>query len=79
MKTIRIQTAPFFEMLKNHEKSMWDIFVQMIDGTKQHIYFVNEKDEVMFDFILPATVEDLTKVQEHFSAEFKERLRTLLN
>ena len=79
MKKVNIQADAFFEMLKQHDKSMWEIFAHMIDGTKQHICFVNEKDEVMFDFILPATVEDLTKVQEQFSAEFKERLRTLLN
>lgn len=78
MKNIQIQAKPFFEMLKNSKKSMWEIFAHMVNGKEQEILFM-EKDVVWFTFLLPATVEELDEVKDEFDKKFKIKLKTLLN
>ncbi|MDO5656272.1 MAG: hypothetical protein Q4G27_09045 [Flavobacteriaceae bacterium] len=79
MKQVHIQSDMFFEMLKKHGKSMWEIFSQMINGEAQEIIFLNAQNQMMFSFILPENAEDLEAVRLEFNEKFKEKLRSMLN
>lgn len=79
MKSIQIKAQPFFELLKNNEQSMWSIFSQMIDGEEKDILFLDENDNVLFNFILPKSEEELKEKQEEFTEFFKVKLATWLN
>lgn len=75
IKTIEIQAAAFFEMLKKNDQSMWSIFAQMIDeNQEQLILFFNEKQEEIAHYILPKSLEQLQQDQHIFAASFKEKL-----
>ncbi|MDD3772897.1 MAG: hypothetical protein PHC38_09615 [Weeksellaceae bacterium] len=75
MKIIQIKAEDFFEMLKTHGVSMWDLFKNMIDGEEKQLVFLNEKNEVVAFYQLPKTEEELT---EDFEV-FKESIKTKIN
>jgi hypothetical protein len=74
MKTIQIKAAPFFELLKLKDTSMWEIFAQMISEEEQELVFTNEKDEVLFNYKLPKNIEQLKEDQKIFAKEYAEKL-----
>lgn len=59
MKNIQIKATPFFELLKIKDQSMWDLFAQMIDGEEKELIFLGEEGQVLFSYILPASLEKL--------------------
>ncbi len=74
MKTIHISAEPFFEKLKESDASMWDIFAQMIDGEEKELIFLDEKDEILFNYILPDTFERLQQDRKDFSENYNQLL-----
>ncbi|MGV4528682.1 hypothetical protein [Ornithobacterium rhinotracheale] len=80
MKQIIIQADAFFNLLKEREQSMWEVFSQLIkNGEKQELIFLNDKKEVLFTYILPETLEDLRKDQKVFAQEFIQKLKQMEN
>lgn len=80
MKKIHIQAEPFFNLLKEKNQSMWDIFEQMIQEHEQEIIFINDKQQVLFNYILPNNLDKLKEDQKKFSEEFKNKIaQTYLN
>ncbi|MDG4945086.1 hypothetical protein NMK71_01550 [Weeksellaceae bacterium KMM 9713] len=80
MKKIHIQAEPFFDLLKEKNQSMWDIFEQMIQEHEQEIIFINDKQQVLFNYILPNNLDKLKEDQKKFSEEFKNKIaQTYLN
>lgn len=77
MKKVQIKAEPFFEMLKIRDQSMWEIFAQLLKEEEQELIFTNEKDEILFNYILPNTIEKLKQDQEKFTKEFQEKVRSL--
>lgn len=74
MKTIQIKADDFFELLKTHGVSMWDLFEQMIDGEEKHLFFLNKEQEVIANYILPTSVELLHEDQEVFKNSIADKL-----
>lgn len=74
MKKITIKANDFFELLKLKGESMWDIFAQLIDGEEKEITFVDHKDEYLFHYVLPTTVEKMKEDQVLFSKEYADKL-----
>ncbi|AFL97796.1 hypothetical protein [Ornithobacterium rhinotracheale] len=80
MKQIIIQADAFFNLLKEREQSMWEVFSQLIkNGEKQELIFLNDKKEVLFAYILPETLEELRKDQKVFAQEFMQKLKQMEN
>lgn len=75
MKTIQIKAAQFFELLKMKDTSMWKIFAQMISEQEQELVFVNEKEEVLFTYLLPTSLEKLKEDQKIFAKEYAEKIQ----
>ena len=75
MKTIQIKAAQFFELLKMKDTSMWEIFAQMISEQEQELVFLNEKDEVLFTYLLPTSLEKLKEDQKIFAKEYAEKIQ----
>ena len=67
MKIIQIKASQFFELLKMKDTSMWEIFAQMIDG----------EEKILFNYILPVSLEQLNKDREQFAKEYAEKLSHL--
>ena len=76
MKTIQIKAHDFFDFLKMKDVSMWDIFAQMIDGEEKEIIFMNEQDEVLFNYTLPTTLEKMQEDKKIFVDEFSQKLKS---
>lgn len=74
MKKIQINAAAFFELLKQKDTSMWEIFAQMIDGTEKELIFTEEEQKILFTYILPETIEKLNDDRKVFAAEYAEKL-----
>lgn len=74
MKKITIKANDFFELLKLKGESMWDIFAQIIDGEEKEITFVDDKDEYLFHYVLPTTVEKMREDQILFSKEYADKI-----
>lgn len=75
MKTIQIKAAAFFELLKLKDTSMWEIFAQMMaTEEKQELIFLGEKEEILFRYQLPDTLEQLKQDQSLFAKEYAEKL-----
>lgn len=74
MKYIQIKATPFFELLKTKDQSMWDIFSQMIDGEPKELIFLDEKEQFLFAYMLPATLEEMKKDREIFSEKYAEKI-----
>lgn len=77
MKTIQINGTKFFDLLKSRDQSMWEIFAQMVDGEEKQIFFLDDEDKILFDFILPDSLEKLEEARVKFTEEFQERLNEL--
>ena len=75
MKTIQIKAAQFFELLKMKDTSMWEIFAQMISDEEQELVFLNEKEEVLFTYPLPTSLEKLKEDQKIFAKEYAEKIQ----
>ena len=75
MKTIEIQASSFFELLKSRDASMWEIFSQMIDGEEKTIVFLDDERKVLFDYLLPKTLDKLEEDRKTFAKEYAEKLR----
>lgn len=75
MKTIAIQAAPFFELLRDRDTSMWQIFAQMIDGEQKQLLFVDETEKILFNYELPTTLEQLEEDRKIFSEEFSAKMK----
>ncbi len=73
MKTIQIKADDFFDMLKNHGVSMWDVFRNMIDGEEKKLLFLDKNEKVIADYILPETVEELNEDLEVFKKSLVEK------
>ena len=76
MKTIQIKAQDFFDLLKLQDVSLWDIFAQMIDGEEKEIIFLDDKEEVLFNYTLPSTLEKMQADKEIFVKEFSEKLKS---
>ncbi|WP_294247541.1 hypothetical protein [uncultured Chryseobacterium sp.] len=77
MQKTEIKAAPFFELLKLRDTSMWEIFAQMIDGNEKEIIFLDKEDKILFNYILPSTPEQLEEDRKEFSKQFADRLADL--
>lgn len=77
MKIIQIKASQFFELLKMKDASMWEIFAQMIDGEEKEMIFLDDEDKILFNYILPKTLEKLNGDREKFSKEYSEKLSGL--
>lgn len=75
MKTIQIKADDFFDMLKNHGVSMWDVFRNMIDGEEKKLLFLDQNEKVIADYILPETVEELNQDLEVFKKSLVEKAK----
>lgn len=75
MKTVQIQASRFFELLKNHDQSMWSLFAQMIDGEEKELVFLGDESEQLFSYKLPSTLEQLEEDQKLFAKEYSEKLK----
>lgn len=74
MKNIQIKAKDFFELLKQKDTSMWEIFSQMIDGEEKELIFLDENEKVLFNYILPKTLEQLKEEQKIFAKEYAEKI-----
>lgn len=74
MKNIQIKAKDFFELLRLRDTSMWEMFSQMVDGEEKEIVFLDENQKVLFNYILPATLEQLQQDQKVFAKEYAEKI-----
>lgn len=77
MKSIQIKAKDFFDLLKLKDTSMWEIFSQMIDGEEKEIIFLDEKDKILFNYILPKNTEKLEEDRLAFSREYADKISGL--
>ena len=74
MKNIQIKAIPFFELLKIKDQSMWDLFAQMIDGEEKELIFLGEEGQVLFSYILPASLEKLQEDKTLFAQQYADKI-----
>ncbi|MBP7173595.1 MAG: hypothetical protein KBA33_05930 [Cloacibacterium sp.] len=74
MKNIQIKATPFFELLKIKDQSMWDLFAQMIDGEEKELIFLGEEGQVLFSYILPASLEKLQEDKTLFAQQYADKI-----
>lgn len=74
MKTIQIKATPFFDLLKLKDESMWDLFAQMIDGEEKELIFLDEEEKVLFNYILPVSIEKLKGDQALFAQQYADKI-----
>ena len=79
MKKIQIKTKDFFELLKIKETSMWDIFTQMIDNEEIEIIFLDNDNNILFNYILPINIEKLQSDKKIFIENFSLKIKETLN
>ena len=79
MKKIQIKTKDFFELLKIKEPSMWDIFTQMIDNEEKEIIFLDNDNNILFNYILPNNIEKLQSDKKIFIENFSLKIKESLN
>lgn len=79
MKKIQIKTKDFFELLKIKETSMWDIFTQMIDNEEKEIIFLDNDNNILFNYILPNNIEKLQSDKKIFIENFSLKIKETLN
>lgn len=77
MQIIEIAAAGFFELLKMRDASMWDIFSGMVDGKEKELVFLDDEKKVLFNYMLPATLEKLKEDKEKFAKEYSDKLSAL--
>ena len=56
---------------------MWEIFAQMIDGEEKELIFLDDEEKILFNYILPVSLEQLNKDREQFAKEYAEKLSHL--
>ena len=74
MKTIQIKASQFFELLKQKDTSMWELFSQMIDGKEKEIIFLDDEEKILFNYILPTTLGKLREDQKVFAKEYADKI-----
>ena len=79
MKKIQIKTKDFFELLKIKETSMWDIFTQMIDNEEKEIIFLDNDNNILYNYILPNNIEKLQSDKKIFIENFSLKIKESLN
>ena len=79
MKKIQIKTKDFFELLKIKETSMWDIFTQMIDNEEKEIIFLDNDNNILFNYILANNIEKLQSDKKIFIENFSLKIKESLN
>ena len=79
MKKIQIKTKDFFALLKIKETSMWDIFTQMIDNEEKEIIFLDNDNNILFNYILPNNIEKLQSDKKIFIENFSLKIKESLN
>jgi len=77
MKSIQIKAKDFFELLKLKDASMWEIFSQMIDGEEKEIIFLDEEEKILFNYVLPTTVEKLEEDRKTFAKEYADKISNM--
>lgn len=77
MKNIEVNATQFFELLKDRDTSMWEIFAQMVDGEEKRIIFLDDDENILFNYILPDNLEKLEEDRKKFAAEYQEKLSGL--
>lgn len=77
MKNIQIKASSFFELLKDKDTSMWEIFAQMIYGEEKEIIFLDDEDRILFTYQLPDNLEKLDEDRKQFAQEYTEKLSGL--
>lgn len=61
MKSVQIKADEFFEMLKNHGVSLWDMLKNMVDGEEKQLLFLDNEQKIIAEYKLPMTKEELEK------------------
>ena len=79
MKKIQIKTKDFFELSKIKKTSMWDIFTQMIDNEEKEIIFLDNDNNILFNYILPNNIEKLQSDKKIFIENFSLKIKESLN
>ena len=79
MKKIQIKTKDFFELLKIKETSMWDIFTHMIENEEKEIIFLDNDNNILFNYILPNNIEKLQSDKKIFIENFSLKIKESLN
>lgn len=77
MKNIQIKASAFFELLKMKDTSMWELFAQMIDAEEKEIIFLDDKEKILFTYLLPNNLEKLEEDRKEFAQEYSEKLSGL--
>ncbi|AYO57533.1 hypothetical protein CO230_04995 [Chryseobacterium sp. 6424] len=77
MKNIQIKASQFFNLLKMKDTSMWEVFAQMIDGEEKEIIFLDDDEKLLFNYILPSTIERLNEDRQQFAKEYADKLSQL--
>ncbi|HEX7868881.1 MAG TPA: hypothetical protein VF455_02095 [Chryseobacterium sp.] len=77
MKKIEIKAEQFFELLRLKDTSMWSLFSQMIDGEEKEIFFLDNEEKILFNYILPSNPEKLEEDRKEFSKQFSDKLSNL--
>ncbi|WP_392436707.1 hypothetical protein ACF3N7_06825 [Cruoricaptor ignavus] len=74
MKSIQIKAEPFFDLLKQKDASMWEIFSQMIENEEVEIIFLDNDEKILFTYILPDNPEKLEADRKLFAEEFAQKI-----
>jgi len=53
---------------------MWEIFAQMIGNKEKEIIFLDEENQILFNYILPDNLEKLNEDREKFAKEYSDKL-----
>lgn len=77
MKTVDIKAAEFFELLRLNDTSMWEIFRKLQNGQPRLLRFLGPENQVLFDYLLPATAEELAEDEKIFAKEYAEKIANL--
>ncbi len=77
MKTVQIKASDFFELLKMHDTSMWEIFSQMIDSDEKELIFLDDEEKILFSYVMPTSLEKLNEDREKFAQEYADQLSGL--
>ena len=74
MQRIEIKAKAFFETIKGHDLSMWDMLAQLIKEEEQEIVFIGEEGNVLLSYILPTNIEQLKSDQKEFAQMLAEKI-----
>ncbi len=77
MKVIQIKATQFFDLLKMKDASMWEVFAQMIDGEEKELIFLDDEEKILFNYILPSSLEKLNEDRQQFAKEYADKLSQL--